>query len=336
MLGIDVSSLAKRLLPAAAVGYVVATKLFLSHPAWLLSNVVKEGIPDRLIYFGVAPGDDLLCTAVLRELSQRNRGRSWMMTNYPELFAGNADVDRLVPVQARFRHYAFLKRGVYTPLEYAEIDWDRDRSEPPKRHIIAELCQRVGIVGQINLRPYYYPTTGELARFSSIKNMIAIQSTGIGGMTKMANKQWFPERFQAVVNSLRGDFQFIQVGSADDPPLAGVAQNLQGKTTIRDVGAILANCLMYVGNVGFLMHLARAVGTRSVIVYGGREAPWQSGYKCNVNLYSPEPCAPCWLWNTCDYQRVCMDRITSDQVIDSILRLAPQRSAPIEEEVDCL
>ena len=44
--------------------------------------------------------------------------------------------------------------------------------------------------------------------------------------------------------------------------------------------------LAFVGQVGFLMHLARAVDCRAVIVYGGRETPAQSGYPCNENLYS--------------------------------------------------
>lgn len=80
------------------------------------------------------------------------------------------------------------------------------------------------------------------------------------------------------------------------------------------------------------MHLARAVECPAVILYGGREAPWQSGYTCNTNLYSPLPCAPCWLWNHCDYDRECMNRITVSDVVQAIReRLArPRNPLPVD------
>jgi ADP-heptose:LPS heptosyltransferase len=154
--------------------------------------------------------------------------------------------------------------------------------------------------------------------------MIAIQSSGLAARFPMRNKQWFPERFQEVVTRLQKDFKFIQLGAAGDPPLAG-ALDLRGRTSIRETAAVLANCRLYIGNVGLVMHLARAAECPSVIIFGGREAPWQSGYTGNINLYSPEPCAPCWLWNTCDFHRVCMEKITADHVVDAAQLLAARK-----------
>jgi ADP-heptose:LPS heptosyltransferase len=108
--------------------------------------------------------------------------------------------------------------------------------------------------------------------------------------------------------------QVIQIGSADDPKLEG-AIDMRGKTTFRQSAAILANSLTFIGLEGFLMHLARAVDCRSVIIYGGRVKPAQTGYVANKNLYSQVRCAPCWLRNPCDYDHKCMDMITSQQVI---------------------
>ena len=108
--------------------------------------------------------------------------------------------------------------------------------------------------------------------------------------------------------------QVIQIGAASDPKLEG-AMDLRGKTTIRQSAAILANALVYIGLEGFLMHLARAVDCRSVIIYGGRLKPSQIGYVANKNLYTQVRCAPCWLRNPCDFDRKCMDMITPPQVI---------------------
>jgi ADP-heptose:LPS heptosyltransferase len=83
------------------------------------------------------------------------------------------------------------------------------------------------------------------------------------------------------------------------------------------------------------MHLARAVECPSVIIFGGREAPWQSGYTCNTNLYTAEPCAPCWLWNKCDYNRICMDKITAADVILAVDKTAsqPRNSLVVDEYI---
>jgi len=63
------------------------------------------------------------------------------------------------------------------------------------------------------------------------------------------------------------------------------------------------------------MHMARAVECRSVIVYGGREHPSQSGYSANINLHWEGSCSPCWEENACDFARVCMQSITPEAVV---------------------
>jgi hypothetical protein len=74
------------------------------------------------------------------------------------------------------------------------------------------------------------------------------------------------------------------------------------------------NCKVFIGQVGFLMHAAASVGLPSVIVYGGFEAPWQSGYEANSNLYSAVECAPCWLETKCPYGKKCMTMIKPEIV----------------------
>jgi ADP-heptose:LPS heptosyltransferase len=297
-----------------------------------LKTAFSRGWPELLVYFGVAPGDDMLCTAVLHELKKRGKKKIWMMSKNPELFEKNNDVDLVVPIDDRYRVYVETFGKKWQPLEYARFDREKDQNEPPKRHIIAELCWRAGVRGKIALHPYFHVKGEEKAKAAWADGLIAIQSSGLGGQWPMRNKQWYPERFQQVVDGLKNQFKFVQLGSAGDPPLDGVA-DLRGKTSLRETAAVLANCRLYLGNAGFLMHLARAVERPSVIVYGGREAPWQSGYSCNLNLYSAVPCAPCWLWNKCDYNRTCMERITADEVIRAVeqITLKPLQSLVVDE-----
>jgi ADP-heptose:LPS heptosyltransferase len=96
----------------------------------------------------------------------------------------------------------------------------------------------------------------------------------------MRNKCWFQDRFQQVVQKNRRswpDGTVLQIGTKQDLPLQGV-YDLRGKTSLRQAAAILTQCECFIGTSGLLSHLARAVDCRSIVIYGGREHSWQSGY----------------------------------------------------------
>ena len=203
-------------------------------------------------------------------------------------------------------------------LSYVQHDPKIEKDEPPQEHIIKALCREAGIIGEILVRPHIYIETSEKKAFEQFRDCVVIQSTGLGARKAMRNKEWFPERFQAVVDGIRDLVQVVQIGSEEDPKLSGCV-DMRGKTTIRGAAAVLAQARLFVGLVGFLMHLARSVNCEGVIIYGGREAPWQSGYICNTNLYTQIPCSPCWYYNRCDHEKKCMREITAEKVI-SIVR----------------
>lgn len=290
----------------------------------------RHGWPSGLVYHGHAPGDDLLCTAVLHEMRRRAKHRLWVMTTNPSLFENNPDVSAAVP-HTRGLPQIGRRLGwkVYNPL-YNHYDAPEDRDViDPDRHVISAMCGVAHVTGEIRLRPYLYLSPAERSGGRRVDRQIAIQSSGMSASYPMQNKQWFPERFGAVVSGLKESFNFVQIGSRSDPPLQGVL-DLRGQTTLRQSAAVLAESLVYVGNVGLLMHLARAVECRSVIVYGGREKPSQSGYTCNENLYTAMACSPCWLRNRCPYDRECMSRIHPEHVIAAIERQSARQGSPLE------
>lgn len=277
-------------------------------------NRVRLGFPSHYFQGTGGIGDDLMCSTVFRELKKRGKGRISMVTRHPGLFQRNSDVDHVLHhPQPRMEYW--LSAGLpFTRLAYAAYDPTTDRDEAPSEHALIKICRLAGIGGPVELRPYLFLNQEEFAAGKIAEDQVVIQSSGLSAAHPMRNKEWYPQRFQEVCSELRKDVQVIQLGSADDPKLEG-AIDKRGKTTLRESAAILANSLVYIGLVGFLMHLARAVDCRSVIVYGGREKPTQTGYVANKNLYSQVRCAPCWLRNPCDFDRKCMDMITSKQVI---------------------
>jgi hypothetical protein len=259
--------------------------------------------------------------------------KTCVISNYPDLFAGSHDASHVLALNGQWCEpmlFAQKWERHYKVLEYAHYDGD-DRSEVPSRHIITELCAKVGITGSVLIRPHLILSPEEKSSGTWATGKIAIQSSALGGKYPMLNKEWYPERFQSVVDQLRDEFDFIQLGSGDNPRLQHV-HDLRGVTSMRESSAILHNARMYVGPVGFLMHLARAVDCPSVIVFGGREAPWQSGYICNMNLYAPVPCAPCWRWSGCDFGKMCMNEITVNDVICGVRTMARRPRGPLEVE----
>lgn len=281
--------------------------------------------------WGAGLGDELLGTAVLREWKIRSPARTGIVSTYPEIFFENPDADEIFRAGKHlFGLPAFLSISATVP-RYAQYDEATGRDILDGDHLITSLCASAGISGPIALRPYWHFKAAELQTEKLAPLQVAIQSSGISRACPIPNKEWFPDRFQAVVDAFSPNVAFVQVGLPQDPPLSNVI-DLRGKLSVRETAAVLRQSAAFVGLVGFLMHLARAVECRSVIVYGGREAPHQSGYIANVNIYNPVHCAPCWLRSRCDFDRICMEEITSRDVGAGLQKVLDEgsRELPVE------
>lgn len=309
-----------------------------TRPTWLSRSAqlprlaglfLRWGAPRRALLFGpLSLGDDLLCTAVLREA--RRRGAPFaMLTARRELFAGNPDASQVLPIDDYY--VAALRRTgarVVQPYYVVSDPANPDRNLLPPRHIIAEMCRLAGLTGRVALRPYLPLTADELARGRLHSRQIAIHSTGAAAAIPYANKEWGAPNFAAVARWLAPDFHLVQLGRATDPALP-VATDLRGKTSLRETAAVLANSDVFVGLEGFLMHLARAVECRSVVVFGGRALPATLGYACNRNLVTAVSCSPCGLVNTCNRARECLSRIEPLAVATAARELAVLPREPL-------
>ena len=279
-----------------------------------LVNRARLGFPGRFFAGTGLPGDDLMGTAVFRELKKRSPRRLAVASPHRALFEHNRDVDTIIG-HASPRLSRLLGLGLpLVPLTYTTYNPLTDGDQPPEEHVLLKLFRRAGLTGKVELRPYLCLTKTEFAAGKIAENQVVMQSSNLANAQPMRNQEWYPERFREICTELRSDVTVIQLGAASDPKLEG-AIDMRGRTHFRQSAAILANALAFVGLAGFLMHLARAVDCRSVIIYGGREKPAQTGYVANKNLYTQVRCAPCWLRNPCDFDRKCMDMITSAQVV---------------------
>ena len=287
------------------------------------------GKPDCSLFFGQGIGDDLLCSTVARELASRGARRIVMFSRHPSLFKNNTDIALVVnwgyASVGRLRLWGYT---VHIP-QFSTYDKENDVDIFRNEHLLVTMCRMSGIKGSIHLRPYLNLTPQERGYGKISDHQVVIQSAGLGDML---NKDWIVDRYQDVADRLQNTARVIQLGLSSDPQIKG-AHDLRGKTTLRQAAAILSNSQVFIGQVGFLMHLARAVDCRSVIVYGGREAPEIVGYSANENMISEMPCAPCWQRNRCEFRRKCMSEIEVDPVYDAALRQIKMFGSPLPVDI---
>jgi hypothetical protein len=271
------------------------------------------------VAFGESVGDNLLCSVVLEALQAEGAGPLAMLTPFPDLFEGAPPPLRLLPFSPDLIA-TLRRRGPRLVLpNYGAFDPVLDRHSPqPRGHLIAEMCRSAGLRGRVALKPILRLSAAERSAGVALSaGCILIQTGSQGAPIPSANKDWPQGRWQEVADGLVGRLPVAQIGSASDPLLRGV-RDLRGRLSRREVAAALAAARLFAGPEGFLMHAARAVDCRSVIVLGGRTAPGQTCYPENANLYTAVACAPCWQRNTCHFGRMCLEQISVAEVLAAI------------------
>lgn len=120
-------------------------------------------------------------------------------------------------------------------------------------------------------------------------------------------KRWDPQNYRLLIDRLRGELGLTPV-LVEGPDEAGVAKEIrpQGdvpvirfRGALAEAAATLAACRLYVGNDSGMAHLAAAVGTPPVTLFGPARpdelCPW--GYR-HLVVQTPAPCAPCFRYPT--------------------------------------
>ena len=102
-----------------------------------------------------------------------------------------------------------------------------------------------------------------------------------GSAPHRPEKRWPAVRFGALARTLRGrGIRPIVIGAAQDAKLAAAvlaacpeALDLTGRTSLLDLGGLAARAALAVGNDTGPMHLAAALGCRSVVLFSGASDP---------------------------------------------------------------
>ncbi len=127
---------------------------------------------------------------------------------------------------------------------------------------------------------------------------------GSGGFSPA--RRWPVERFGAVATTLAAaGARVVVLGGPEERALGQAVAaaagkgtlDLTGRTSLSVLGAVLQRCRAFVGNDSGVTHIAAAVGTPVVAVFGPSNhrawGPWTGGRSEAVVLRADLPCSPC-------------------------------------------
>jgi ADP-heptose:LPS heptosyltransferase len=125
-------------------------------------------------------------------------------------------------------------------------------------------------------------------------------------------------------------FAVVQLGEVDEDLIPGIDYDFRGRTSFDETAYVIKYACVHVDTEGGLVHVARAVNTRSVVMFGPTPVEF-FGYPSNVNIPSTV-CGNCW-WTTRDWavkcprgleEPSCMAEHVPQDVAKSVLNSANQ------------
>jgi heptosyltransferase-2 len=154
-------------------------------------------------------------------------------------------------------------------------------------------------------------------------------------------KRWYPERFAQVADALTSDFGYesllvggpgeAEIGSDIESRMRSKPLNLIGRTSVRQLMALLASVQLVITNDSGPMHVAAAFGRPIVALFGPTDHTTTSPLCSRFSLVRKETeCAPC-LKRQCPTDHRCMADISVNDVLYAVeTLLRPEEGGNVE------
>lgn len=160
------------------------------------------------------------------------------------------------------------------------------------------------------------------------------QLIGVNLGTTWRTKRWSLENFAEVITQVHKHFEarILLTGSTSEisfgEALARFAKveaiNLIGKTTLMQLGALIESCDLYLTCDSGPMHIAAAVGTPTIALFGPtspmRHGPYGENHEV---IEKPVECRPCYKRKCMrkDLPHLCMTEINPNEVVAQIRKV---------------
>lgn len=222
---------------------------------------------------------------------------------------------------------AFMLTGCYNP----------DPQKPAGHEVgyYLDLVSHFGITGVARV-PHLTVTEQELGN-AAVRLAEGGASDGdfiIGinpGAAFGSAKRWYPERFAEVARQLAAAWNAkvvifggpgeIDIAAGIAGHLGGQCLNLAGRTSLRELMALIGSCDFFVSNDSGPMHIAAALDVPLVAIFGSTDHATTSPYTDKAVIVRKDvECAPCKL-RECPTDHRCMLEVTADDVVQAALGL---------------
>ncbi len=171
-------------------------------------------------------------------------------------------------------------------------------------------------------------------------NAVARKVIGVFPGGNAPSRRWDPPRFAEVVDTLARDATVFVFGGPAEVPITRIVAgqrgiDMGGQTDLPMLAAALAECDILITNDSGPLHLAAAVGTRTLSLWGaGDPAETGVGGAAHTLLRHPElPCVPC-VKNVCprrgegfvlpEARQECLQLIAIPDVVSAARRMMDQ------------
>jgi ADP-heptose:LPS heptosyltransferase len=213
------------------------------------------------------------------------------------------------------------------PISYSHDDHENDSF----LHLLGPLMERNDIEikppfllispeHSAHIRRYLLPLAG--------KRLISFFPGG-----SISQKRWGNDRFHDAIQLLvqRG-YGIVLIGGEDDvsnaEEISGTLPsviNVCGKLSLVETAAIIKETDLLVSGDSGIMHMASALGTKVVALFGPSNATkWAPRSEQSIVISHPVECAPCSRYGYtphCKRDVACMKQITVNEVVGAVLNL---------------
>ena len=307
-------------------------------------------------------GDCLLLTGPVRALKEefpKFRISVLVDSRFAPCFEGNPDFSQIIPVERKSQAvrllgrrfhavinlhggptsfaYSCLSWGPRIGLEQYRFGWAYNGLAPKPDSAFHTTTATMSIFQWLGMKRNDSPALRYEVHATEAAKMR--EATGSGAYAVihpgalLPTKRWRSERYAVVAEALqrRGLMPVLTCGAGEESAVSEVAKGAPGSKimfglSIPELAELIRGARIYVGNDSGPMHLAAAVGTPTLAVWGSSDSrrwrPWQVEHRVVQNLLECNPC-PGYRCHVADTP-TCIESVTIEQVIAAMEELLAQ------------
>jgi len=176
----------------------------------------------------------------------------------------------------------------------------------PRRHMVEvnlDALRRIGVQPESGERKVQFVPGAEAEK--KVEALVDGAFVHVHPASRWLFKCWPPEKNAALIERFAADGHQVVITAAPDPDemafiqlILGKARSkpldLAGKLSIKELGALAGRATLFVGVDSMPMHLAAAMGTPTVALFGpsgeAEWGPWNVAHRVVTSAHSCRPC----------------------------------------------